>query len=219
METQLLFIERIADNSTLWLAVSSYSALIALLGAGIASLFVLKKRIAQKEKRIREIIRKKTEKLMNEVERLKKENETLEMLSSVAIHTESCVIITDENGEIQWTNPGFTKKTGYTLEKFKKTKGNTIMEASCQPNIINIINEAIQYKKSITYESYAYTKYCKKFFISSLLSPIFNEQGELTRFVIIDTDISKYVLLKDQVEKIAQELSDSFQTKIRKIAS
>lgn len=218
METKLLLIEKIADNSTLWLAISSYAALIAVLGAGIASLFALRKKIIQKEKRIREIIQRKTEKFTSEIEQLRKENEMLEMLSSVALHTENCVFITDENGEIQWANPGFTKKTGYTLEKFKKVKGNTIMEASCNPEIINIINEALQYKKSIIYESYAYTKYCKKFFISSLLTPILNEKGELKRFVIIDTDISKYVLLKDNVEKIAQEFSEFFQTKIRKIA-
>lgn len=218
METKLLLIEKIADNSTLWLAISSYAALIAVLGAGIASLFALRKKIIQKEKRIREIIQRKTKKFTSEIEQLKKENEMLEMLSSVALHTENCIFITDENGEIQWANPGFTKKTGYTLEKFKKVKGNTIMEASCNPDIINIINEALQYKKSIIYESFAYTKYCKKFFISSLLSPIFNEKGELKRFVIIDTDISKYILLKDNVEKIAQEFSEFFQSKIRKIA-
>lgn len=218
METKLLLVEKIADNSTLWLAISSYAALIAVLGAGIASLFALRKKIIQKEKRIREIIQRKTEKFASEIEQLKKENEMLEMLSSVALHTENCVFITDENGEIQWANPGFTKKTGYTLEKFKKVKGNTIMESSCNQDIINIINEALQYKKSIIYESFAYTKYCKKFFISSLITPIFNEKGELKRFVIIDTDISKYILLKDNVEKIAQEFSEFFQTKIRKIA-
>lgn len=218
METKLLLIEKIAGNPTLWLAVSSYAALIGLIGAGIASLFALRKKIVQKEKRLREIIRTKTEMLTNEVERLKKDNNMLEMLSSVAIHTESCVFVTDENGEIEWANPGFTRKTGYTLEQFKKAKGNTIMEASCHPDIINIINEALQMKKSVTYESFAYTKYCRKFFITSLLTPIFNEAGELKRFVIIDTDISKYVLLKDNVEKIAQEFTDFFQARIRKIA-
>jgi PAS domain S-box-containing protein len=218
METPMLFIERIAGNPKLLLAISSYAALIGLIGAGIASLFALRKKIEQKEKRIREIIRQKTEALTNEIARLKKDNERLEILSSVAIHTESCVFITDENGEIEWANPGFTRKTGYTLEKFKKAKGNTIMEASCHPDIINIINEALQLKKSVTYESFAYTKYCRKFFISSLLTPIFNENGELKRFVIIDTDISKYVLLKDNMEKIAQEFTDYFQARIRKIA-
>lgn len=218
METKLLLIEKIADNSTLWLAVSSYAALIALIGGGIASLFALRKKIKQKEKRLREIIQRKTGKLTGEIERLKKENEMLSMLSSVAMHTESCVFITDENGEIEWANPGFTSKTGYTLEKFKKAKGNTIMEASCHPDIINIINEALQLKKSVTYESCAYTKYCRKIFISSLLTPIFDEKGELKRFVIIDTDISKYVRLKDNVEKMAQEFNDFFQAKIRKIA-
>ncbi len=218
METKLLFIEKIMDNATLWLAISSYSALIAFLGAGIAGLFALRNKIEKKEKRIREIIQRKTEKITSEIQRLNKENEMLEMLSSTALYTDSSVFITDEHGVIQWVNPGFTRKTGYTLENFKKVRGNTIMEASCNPDIINIINEALQYKKSIIYESYAYTKYCRKFFISSLITPVFDTKGELKRFVIIDTDISKYVLLKDNVEKIAQEFSDFFRAKLRKIA-
>lgn len=163
METHLQLLEKITGISPLWLVVSSSSALLAFFGAGIASVLTMQKKIEQKENCLREIIREKTGRLSSEVEKLKHDNEMLEMLSSVALQTESCVFITDENGEIKWVNPGFTQKTGYSLESFKRVKGNTIMEASCNPNIINIINEALQLKKSVTYESYFYTKYLKNF--------------------------------------------------------
>ncbi len=218
METQILLVERFSAPSEVWLAILSFAAIIGLLGAGAASLFSLRKNILKKEKRISGIIHWKTKKYTDEIVHLKKANEKLEMLSSVALYTDSGVIITNENGKIIWVNPNFTNKTGYTLEKFKNTHGNTIMEASCHPNIIQIINDALRMKKSIMYESYAYTKNCKKFYISSLLTPIFDEGGELKRFVVIDTDISKYVELKNNLNNIGNEFLEYVQTKIRAIA-
>lgn len=191
---------------------------VGLIGAGIASIFSLWKKVTRKENRIAEIISKKTEKLILENSRIKKDIEQFEMLSSVALHTESAVFIADENGEIEWVNPAFTRITGYTLEKFKKVRGSTIMEASCHPDILQIINEALQYKKSITYETHAFTKHCRKIFLSSQITPIFDENGELKRLVVIDTDISKYVALKDNLSKMTQELYQINQASIYKIA-
>lgn len=124
----------------------------------------------------------------------------LESLASVTRFTPSGVIIADENGEITYINSGFSKMTGYTLEKLKKNRGRTIMEASCSPNIIEIINEALHYKKSITYETHTFTKYCKKIWLSSTLTPVFDKKGNLKKFVIVDTDITPYKTTKDLSE-------------------
>jgi len=130
--------------------------------------------------------------LTRKIKRLEHENDKLEMLSSVAMNTENGVVITDNEGQIEWVNPGFTRMTGYTLSKLKEERGSTIFEASYSPNIVNIINNTITFKKSISYETKMYTKYDKKLWISSLNTPIFTEHGMLKRIVIIDTDISKY---------------------------
>ena len=153
---------------------------------------VLLWKIITKGKRINSIIKRKTGKLISKVQILEQENDTLEMLSSVALHAENGVIITDNEGEIEWVNPGFTRMTGFTLSKLKEERGSTVFEASYSPNIVNIINNTITFKKSITYETNMYTKYDKKLWISSLITPIFAENGTLKRIVIIDTDISKY---------------------------
>jgi len=153
---------------------------------------VLLWKIIKKGKRINSIIKRKTGKLTSEVKRLEQENDTLEMLSSVALHAENGVIITDNEGEIEWVNPGFTRMTGFTLSKLKEERGSTVFEASYSPHIVNIINNTIAFKKSITYETNMFTKYDKKLWISSLITPIFAENGTLKRIVIIDTDISIY---------------------------
>lgn len=218
METKNLLLKIAAGDYVLIMAFISLLALAGLIGAGIAIIFSLRKKIISKEKRIAEIISKKTEKLILENGRLKKDIALFEMLSSVALHTESAVFVANENGEIEWVNQGFTNITGYSLEKFKKNRGSTIMEASCHPDIIQIINKALQYKKSIAYETHTFTKNCRKIFLSSLLTPIFDEHGELKRFVIIDTDISKYIALKEDHSKVTHELFQKNQAMIFKIA-
>ena len=153
---------------------------------------VLLWKIIKKGNKINSIIKHKTGELASMVEKLERENDTLEMLSSVAMHAENGVIIADNEGEIEWVNPGFTRMTGFTLSKLKEERGSTVFEASYSPNIVNIINNTITFKKSITYETNMYTKYDKKLWISSLITPIFAENGTLKRIVIIDTDISIY---------------------------
>jgi PAS domain S-box len=56
--------------------------------------------------------------ITEEVER----REEMRMLSLVADKTENSVVITDNEGRIEYANNGFTRMTGYTLEEVQGRK-------------------------------------------------------------------------------------------------
>jgi len=99
-------------------------------------------------------------------------NEQLERLSIVASETDNAVIIADAAGNIEWVNAGFTKITGYTLEEYKKEKGENLKQVSANPEIEKLINECIETKKSVVYEMMNTTKEGREIWVQTTLTPI-----------------------------------------------
>ncbi|HYG49652.1 MAG TPA: tetratricopeptide repeat protein, partial [Flavobacteriales bacterium] len=133
----------------------------------------------------------------------------LERLSIVASETENVVLIMDQDGTLEWVNTSFEKLNAITLDELKKLKGNTIFEISNNPNIKQIVEECIREKKSYQYESLNYTRNGKRYWESSTLTPIFNEDGNLRKLIIIDTDVTQQKDAEELVREKQKEILDS----------
>ncbi|MCE9540151.1 MAG: PAS domain-containing protein [Bacteroidetes bacterium] len=125
-------------------------------------------------------------------------NEELEQLSIVARETDNGVLICGPNGEIEWSNAGLTRLIGFTFEELKQ-RGNTIEELSSNPDIKHIINQSIKNKKSSTYQLLNITKDGNERWIQSTLTPIIDEEGNVKKLVVIDTDISERKKIEEQL--------------------
>lgn len=152
--------------------------------------------------------------LMRKIEHLEAENREMKMLAEVTRYAENGIIIVNAEGEIEWVNPGFTGMTGFTLESLKKIRGNTIFEASYSMDIIPIFNSVVMFKRAVTYDTYMFTKYGRKIWVSSLITPVFERTGELQRFIIIDTDITKYQRKNPEMAYYSTDLLHGFYDKI-----
>lgn len=62
---------------------------------------------------------------------------------------------------------------------------------SSNKNIKNTLKRAITNKKTFKYETVNYTKQGKKFWVHTTLTPIFDNNNQLKRIIIIDADITK----------------------------
>ena len=151
--------------------------------------------------------------LLSEVVSIKQEieekNKELKLLSIVARETENSILIIDPNGLIEWVNASFEKLNGLNISEFKAKYGNTIYEVSNNPEIENIIRNCIDSKKSVSYESPNVFADGKVVWESSMLTPIFNDEGRLTNLIIIDSDVTERKQNEEIIKLKNKDIMDS----------
>ncbi|NNJ10390.1 PAS domain-containing protein [Chloroflexales bacterium ZM16-3] len=114
------------------------------------------------------------------------------ILSLVAQQTTNSVIITDAGGRIEWVNAGFTRLTGYSLpEVLGRTPGSLLQGPGTDQDTVERMRRAVRAGHGFSEETINYTKSGKPYWVSLQVSPIFNERGDLARFIAIETDVTE----------------------------
>ena len=135
-------------------------------------------------------------------ESLEMKNEELKKLSLVASNTDNSVIITNKDGFIEWVNSGFERIKGYS---FAEVLGKTTQELFYGPltneETIHSIKHNIAHKKSFAGEVLKYRKDGSSIWLQVTITPILDEQGEVTRFIHVESDISER---KKSEERLAE---------------
>ena len=132
-------------------------------------------------------------------------NSELEKLSIVASETDNSVVITNENGEIEWVNDGFTRLFGYTKDEFISLNSSNLKKASNNKDIENAIKECINKQKTVTYITLNRTKSGKSIWTQTTLTPIIKD-NTLIKLVAIDSDISKLKQAEEEIKQQKEEL-------------
>ncbi|WOO42012.1 ATP-binding protein [Rubellicoccus peritrichatus] len=115
----------------------------------------------------------------------------LKRLSLVAAKTANGVIITDDIGGTLWINEGFTRVTGYTIDDLIGRKpGELLQGPQTDQDTVQIIRDAIAQRKSFNVELINYTKEGRPYWIRIDADPILNDEGLLTQYIAIETDIT-----------------------------
>jgi PAS domain S-box-containing protein len=128
--------------------------------------------------------------LLNDITERKKNEETLRILSRAVEQSQVSIIITDINGIIEYVNPKFLAVTQYSKEK---VLGQT-------PRILKTGHTSqTEYAKlwhAIISGNEWKGMFCNKkkngeyFWESAVISPILNDQGNITHFVAVKEDIT-----------------------------
>ncbi len=114
-----------------------------------------------------------------------------ESLSLVANETDNSVIITDKSGLIEYVNPGFTKLTGYGLEDCRgKKPGDILQGKDTSEETKQRIREKLHSRQPFYEEILNYNKQGESYWISLAINPVFDENGELDKFISIQTNIT-----------------------------
>jgi PAS domain S-box-containing protein len=105
--------------------------------------------------------------------------------------TENAIVITDSNGNIEWTNPAFTSMTGYTLEEVLG-KNPRFMKSGHQDrefykNLWDTILMKRVWRSDLYNRKKDGTNYCEYMTITPLLQP----GGEISHFIAVKQDITK----------------------------
>lgn len=142
------------------------------------------------------------ERVIVKTRQLVDKNLELEKLSIVASRTDNAVLIASAEGEVEWINDGFIRMIGMPKEK---VLGRSVSEINVYNSIVKEIDAAVAEKHSRIFESNVTTHHLKNIWISTTLTPIYSEFGNLKKLVFVDTDITSSKLLQKQIEESLKE--------------
>lgn len=143
-------------------------------------------------RRVRHLLEERVE---VKTKQLSAKNLELEKLSLVASKTDNSVIIADDGGKIEWVNDGFMRLTGLS----QNIIGKGINDLHVYENINTIISEMRTEKHSRIFESHVKSEDGTDRWISSTLTPIFDDDQRLRKLLFVDTDITESKKMANQI--------------------
>ncbi len=149
------------------------------------------------------------EEIIAQSEQLELTNRELEKLSIVASETDNAVLIMDAAGNFEWVNEGFEKLYGYTLQGFVQRFGNNLLETSTNPEMRVLYKKCLKDKESFTYESPIVTDDGEPKWLQTNITPILDNNRQITKLIAIETDITKMKELSEQISNQNEKIKSS----------
>lgn len=134
-------------------------------------------------------------------------NKKLDQLGMVAKEIENTVIITDGEGNVEWINESYKRKYGLGLEEFKEKYGENIFDNPPTEEFKSKVELAKRDKKTVQFYLSNTDKDNRQRNIKSTLTPRLNENGDISNFILIDTEVTELVIAEQQITKQRDKLS------------
>ena len=150
-------------------------------------------------------LRKKTEQEINFV------NEQLRHLNQAVEQSPVSVVITDIEGNIQYTNPAFTSLTGYSGQEVIGRNPRFLKSGHTSPGVYKQLWNTITANKLWTGELFNKRKDGTLFWEMAKISPIHSQGGEITNFLAVKEDITDRKMM---VEMLQNEIAIRRQAEI-----
>jgi two-component system, cell cycle sensor histidine kinase and response regulator CckA len=121
----------------------------------------------------------------------KQAEQRLQLQAAALEAAANSIVITDKSGNISWTNPAFTRLTGYTLEEVQGKNPRVLNSGQNNPvlykNLWQTILKGDTWRGEIVNRRKDGTVYSEE----QVITPVRSEDGEITHFIAIKDDITK----------------------------
>ncbi|HHJ39659.1 MAG: hypothetical protein AXA67_00920 [Methylothermaceae bacteria B42] len=134
----------------------------------------------------------------------------LSILTAAVTQSPNAVMIADLNGKIVYVNPKFCQMTGYSAEEVLGKNPRLLQSGKTPPKTYRRLWETLQKGGEWRGEIQDRKKDGELYWVLETISPIKNEQGEITHFLAIQKDITE--------QKQAQEALAESEARFRQIA-
>lgn len=130
-------------------------------------------------------------KLQQEHQTQQQLSDKISQLAEVAEHARDTIIITHPDGTIAWVNSAFEQLTEYSLEEVVgKSPGELLQGEDTDANTVALLSQSVRSHSPVRVEILNYTKSRRPYWVELELSPVFDENGELLRFIAVERDIT-----------------------------
>jgi PAS domain S-box-containing protein len=149
---------------------------------------------------ILDTLQKQKNEIQKQSQKMKDANLELEKLSLVARKTDNTILIADVDGDVEWVNESFIKVFNYT----EKDLNFINYEDKILAEIVRVLHEGIhnckETNKPNTFSFNFRDRYKNKHWYQTSISPIFNTVGEITKFIVIGSDITPIKLAEIEIK-------------------
>lgn len=135
-------------------------------------------------------------------------NKELQVLSRAVEQSPASILITDPKGNIKYVNPMFERVTGYSSAEVLGKNPRMLSSGTLQPEDYRDLWAAITAKKIWHGEFVNRNKDGTLFYESASISPILDDQGELTHFVSVKEDITGRKRIENEL-RLAKEAAEA----------
>lgn len=198
-------IEIFGTPSEVWLGVPLFTG-TKIAGALVVQSYDNPNAYTEKDLQILEFI---SHQISVSIERKKTEQE-LKLMGKAFNQSPVTIEITDRNGNIEYVNPKFSETTGYTMDEVKGQNPRILRSGDHSKEFYKNLWETILAGNDWVGEFHNKRKNGESYWESAVISPITNEQGEITFFLALKEDITeKKKMIEDLIHaREAAEESD-----------
>lgn len=180
----------------------------------IINQYLLKKKASKKLEEQNAEIERQNEIIFRQTEELLLSNREFEKLSIVASNTDNAIIIMNSNGDFEWVNDAFTRIFGFTFEELCENISPNIISETTPDYVTQQVDACVTNKQTVNYDLLTKNKEGDDVWVNVTLTPILDEHGNVSRLVMIDSDISglkkaerEIQAQKTQIENQKEELT------------
>jgi PAS domain S-box-containing protein len=152
---------------------------------------------------------------INDITERKAIEKQIRQLSSAVIQSPVSIVITNLDGEIEYTNPTFTKITGYTKEEAIGKSPSILKTGHTSEKEYEELWDKISKGEIWEGEFYNQKKDGSYYWEFATISPIKNDKGEIINYLAVKEDITKRKENEEALMKSEQELKIANATKDR----
>lgn len=106
--------------------------------------------------------------------------------------TDNLVVVTDEEGRVEWVNDAFTRRTGYVLEDLLgRTPGSVLQGPGTDREVVSMMRSRLAEQREFSCQLLNYTKAGEEYWVEIDVHPIVEDGCGTTGFVSVQSDITQ----------------------------
>lgn len=135
----------------------------------------------------------------------REQQSALERLGDVARHTKNLVVIADREGRIEWVNPAFESRTGWTLDEVRGMRPDEFLD--CDRTDAETVARILHGKFTgtpVSAEILNHGRRGEEFWLKLEIQPRFDQDGQHIGCISVETDITEYKRQQEILAAIAE---------------
>jgi PAS domain S-box-containing protein len=145
--------------------------------------------------------------IIHDISEKKKAEEKVKLLSRAVESSSVSITITDSEGKIIYTNPFFSKITGYSLEEVQGKNPRILKSGFHSKEFYKKLWNTILSGKDWTGEFQNKRKNGELYWVNAVISPIINNYGAVSNFAAVEEDITERKRIMEELG-IAKEKAE-----------
>jgi PAS domain S-box-containing protein len=145
----------------------------------------------------------KSDKIKEQIKKISASELELKKLSLIATKTKNSVIITDNQGRIDWVNDSFEEMSGYILEEVKGKKPKDFLQRQdVDKDVQEKLSNALKNKENVEVTVSNYNKAGVRYYNQLVITPVFDDQGNHINFISLQKDITSEIKYQKEILRV-----------------